>query len=60
MQALLPILGILGKIAVSMLMSLMTEAFLKKAVLIGLEKLVKKTENDVDDKLLEAAKDAWK
>lgn len=60
MQALLPVLAVLGKIAMSLLMSLMTEAFLKKALLVGLEKLVKRTESDADDKLLEAAKEAWK
>lgn len=57
---LLGMLSALGKIGVSLVSSLLTEAFLKKAVIIALEKLVKKTENDVDDKLLEAAKEAWK
>lgn len=59
MNILIPIVGILGKIGMQLLMSLMTEAFLKRAVLIGLEKLVKRTESDADDQLLAAAKEAW-
>lgn len=49
----------LGKIGMSMLLSLLTESFLKHALVIGLEKLVKSTESDADDKLLSAAKQAW-
>lgn len=60
MGILLPILSTLGGVAIHMLTSLLTEAFLKRALLIALEKLVKKTESDADDKLLEAAKEAWK
>lgn len=60
MGAILPILSSLGAIGMHMLMSLLSEVFLKKALIIGLEKLVKKTESDADDKLLEAAKEAWK
>lgn len=57
---LMGMLSALGKIGVSLLSSLVTEAFLKKALIIGLEKVVNKTESDVDDKLLAAAKEAWK
>lgn len=49
----------LGKIGLSMLMSLITESFLKQALILGLEKLVKRTESDLDDKLLKAAEEAW-
>lgn len=54
------ILATLGGIGMHMLMSLMTETFLKKALIIGLEKLAAKTATDSDDKLVAAAKDAWK
>lgn len=53
------ILGILGKVGMSLLMSLLTEAFIKKAVIACLELLVKRTESDIDDKILKAAKEAW-
>ncbi len=55
----LGIAGIAGKLAMSLLMSLLTESFLKKALIIGLEKVVKLTASDVDDKLLKAAEEAW-
>lgn len=60
MNILLPILSGLGSLGIKLLMSLVTEAFMKKAIVISLEKLVKRTESDVDDQLLNAAKDAWK
>lgn len=53
------ILGTLGKVAVSMLMSLLTEKFLKAAVVVALEKVVSRTKDDWDNKLLEDAKKAW-
>ena len=43
----------------SLFTALMTEAFLKKALVMGLEKLVKKTASDIDDKLLAEAKKSW-
>lgn len=43
----------------SMLTSLMTEKFLKKAIIAGLEKVVDKTKSDLDDRLLAYAKEAW-
>lgn len=42
-----------------MLTSLLTEAFLKRAIIAILEFLAKKTESDLDDKVLKAAKEAW-
>ena len=38
---------------------LATEKFLKEIIIIGLSKLVKKTETDVDDQILKEAKKAW-
>lgn len=54
-----PIIGTLGSVLLSMLMSLLTEKFMKKALIAGLEALAKKTENEVDDKVVAAAKEAW-
>jgi hypothetical protein len=50
---------LLGKIGTSLLMSLMTEAFIKRLLVIALEQLVKKTEADWDDKILQDAKKTW-
>jgi len=50
---------LLGKIGTSLLMSLLTETFIKKMLVIALEQLVKKTDADWDDKLLKDAKEAW-
>lgn len=44
---------------VSMGSSLLTEGFLKHAIVIALEKVSGKTKTDIDDKLLAAAKQAW-
>jgi len=46
-------------IVIKMFMSLLSEAFLKKVVLIVLEWAVKQSSNDVDDKLVAALKEAW-
>ena len=51
--------AVLGKVGMSLVMSLMTEAFIKKLLVAALEYLVKKTESDVDDKVLAAAKESW-
>lgn len=60
MQAVfLSLLGAAGKVILSMITALFTERFLKVAIVEGLEKLAKKTESDLDDKLLQAAKEAW-
>lgn len=50
----------LSKIAMSLVMSLLTEAFIKKLVVATLEYLVKKTASDVDDKVLAAVKSEWR
>jgi len=49
----------LGKVLLSMFTALFTEKFLKVAIIHGLEKLVTRTQSDLDDKLLAAAKEAW-
>jgi hypothetical protein len=43
----------------AMLTSLMTEKFLKKSIILGLEKVANKTKSDLDDQLLKYAKEAW-
>lgn len=40
-------------------MSLFTEALLREFLVVGLEKLVKKTKNKTDDELLARAKKVW-
>lgn len=59
MGILLPILSTLGTVGLHMLTSLITESFLKKGVILVLERVVARTGSDLDDKLLQAAKDAW-
>lgn len=53
------ILSTLGTVALHMLTSLVTETFLKKAVIAILEKVVARTANTTDDQILQAAKEAW-
>ena len=55
----LTILRTLGGILLGMGMSLLTEKVIKSLIVLGLEKLVKKTESDADDKVLQEAKKAW-
>ena len=52
-------LAAVGKILLSLLTSLLTEKFLKKTVIVVLEKVVNKTESDLDNQILAAAKEAW-
>jgi carbamate kinase len=49
------LVGILASLGAQLL----TERFLKSALVQGLAILVKKTETDEDDKLLQEAKKAW-
>lgn len=51
--------GVLGKVLVSMVTSLLTEAVLKKLIVMALEKVVAKTENDIDNQVLAECKKAW-
>jgi len=52
-------LGAVGTTVVNMLMKLLTEAFIRKVVILGMERVVLLTETDVDNQLLRAAKEAW-
>lgn len=49
----------LGGVLVKMAAQLVTEAFLKRAIVSALEAAVKKSETPEDDKLLQEAKKAW-
>lgn len=51
--------SVLGKVLVSLGASLVTEKVMKKVVIFALESIAKKTETDVDDKLLKIAKEQW-
>ncbi len=51
--------AVLAGVGVSMVRQLVTERFLKRMVVLALEKLVNKTQDDWDNKLLEEAKRAW-
>lgn len=53
------ILATIGTMLLTMGTQLLTEAFLKRLVVIGLRKLVAKTENETDNQLLAAAEEAW-
>lgn len=53
-------LQILKEIGKSLLSALMTEKFLKELIIFLLEKLVKKTDNKLDDELLTKIKEALK
>jgi hypothetical protein len=60
MPALIPLLtAALGKSVISLLMALLTERFLKKGIIAILEEVADKTQSDLDNKLLAAAKEAW-
>ena len=58
-NVLVSILKVLGQVGLGLLTSLLTEVFLKRLIVILLEKLVKRTESDLDDQLLQEAKKAW-
>jgi hypothetical protein len=51
--------SVLGKVLMQLGTSLLTEKVLKKAIIYGLESVAKRTETDVDDKLLQIAKEQW-
>lgn len=53
------LLEAMGKVLLSMMTSLVTESFMKKAIILGLEKLARRSSSDLDDRLLAAAKEAW-
>lgn len=60
MPVLIPMLTkMIGSTLLSMAMSLLTKKFTRKLIILALEKLVKATEDDWDDKLLQEAKKCW-
>lgn len=52
------ILEILKQIGKSVLVSIVTESFLKELIITALEKLAQKTDNKVDDVIVEKIKQA--
>lgn len=56
---LLTTLKALGTVLMSLLTSLLTEKFLKRAIVAGMETLSQKTAADFDDKLTAAMREAW-
>ena len=55
----LGVLKVAGNALLGMAASLITEDMIRKVVIMLLEKLVVRTETDLDNKLLEEAKKAW-
>lgn len=51
--------GAAGKVLLSLVTSLITEAVMKKVIILLLEKVSAKTENELDNQLLAIAKEAW-
>jgi hypothetical protein len=58
-QILLTLLKTLGSTLLGMLTALFTEKFLKRTIIAALEKIVDRTESDLDNRLLQYAKEAW-
>lgn len=56
---LLTTLKTIGSLLLSLLTSLLTEKFLKRAIIAGMETLSQKTASDLDDKLTQAMREAW-
>lgn len=54
------VLSIVKQIGKALLSSLLTEKFLKEIVIFFLEKLVQKTDNDIDDEIVKRVKEALK
>jgi hypothetical protein len=58
--ALLSAVGaVLGKLGISLLTSLLTEAVLKKLILLALKRIVDKTQNEIDNQVLAICMEAW-
>lgn len=49
----------LGKVLISMLTSLLTESVLKRLIILGLKKVVDKTQSDADNQILAVCLEAW-
>ena len=52
-------LGLLAPILKTLLLQLLTEAFVKDLAIQALEQAAKATDSDVDDALVESVKKAW-
>lgn len=52
------VLSVLGKVGMSMMTALLTEAVLKKLIILLLEKLAEKSDNKVDDEIVRIVKEA--
>lgn len=55
----MPILSAAGKMLLGILASALSENLVKNMIIIGLEKLSKKTDTDVDDRLLATLRSDW-
>lgn len=55
----LTLFSVLGKVLMQLGTSLLTEKVLKKAIIFALESVAKRTDTDIDDKLLQIAKEQW-
>lgn len=55
----LTVLGSVGGIAASLGMQLVTETFAKRAIVAAMRALVRKTESELDDELVEDVAAAW-
>lgn len=51
--------GTLAKVLASLGASLLTEAVVKRLIILTLEKVAAKTETDVDNQVLAICKEAW-
>ena len=51
--------GLIAKIGMSLIAQLVTEKFIKRILLEGLSAVAKKTENTVDDEIVNFVRDAW-
>lgn len=51
--------GTVGAVLLRMIMGLISERFIRQAVIMALEKLVKMSATEEDDKLLQLAKESW-
>jgi len=52
--------SILAQIGKALISALLTETIVKKLIILLLDKLAKKTDNDVDDEIVKIVKDALK
>lgn len=51
--------AVLTKVSISLLTSLLTEAVLKRLIILALRRIVNKTQNEVDNQVLAICLEAW-